>query len=218
MSILATYPSANSPSWPPCPGTFGTFGQHCPKSVQNGSKSAQNTKSQHVEIWGCQFWFWFRMVPSNAATGYVPRSVQNLSTSAQNTQSQNVEIRGCQFWFWFRMVPFNAASGYVAKISMSILATHPSANSPSWPPCPGMFGTLFGAFGKFGTSGTFGTFLDPRNIVRVQHRLVTLFVYRCILAHLSAEGGCTHLSAEERWESVSARSNCFVSLQSYQVT
>ena len=26
-----------------------------PKSVQNLSKSAQNTKSQHVEIWGCQF-------------------------------------------------------------------------------------------------------------------------------------------------------------------
>ena len=26
-----------------------------PKSVQKLSKSAQNTKSQHVEIWGCQF-------------------------------------------------------------------------------------------------------------------------------------------------------------------
>ena len=26
-----------------------------PKSVQNLPKSTQNTKSQHVEIWGCQF-------------------------------------------------------------------------------------------------------------------------------------------------------------------
>ena len=26
-----------------------------PKSIQNRSTSAQNTKSQHVEIWGCQF-------------------------------------------------------------------------------------------------------------------------------------------------------------------
>ena len=69
------------------------------------------------------------------------------------------------------MVPSNAASGYVAKISMLILATYPSANSPSWPPCPGMFGTLFGTFGTFGTSGTFGTFLDPGNIVRVQRSL-----------------------------------------------
>ena len=62
-----------------------------------------------------------------------------------------------------------SATGYVAKISMLILATYPSANSPSWPPCPGMFGTWFGTFGTFGTSGTFGTFLDPGNTVRVQH-------------------------------------------------
>ena len=63
-----------------------------------------------------------------------------------------------------------SATGYVAQISMLILATYPSANSPSWPPCPGMFGTLFGTFGTFGTSGTFGTFLDPRNNVPGQHR------------------------------------------------
>ena len=37
--------------------------------------------------------------------------------------------------------------------------------------CPEMFGTLFGTFGTFGTSGTFGTFLDPGNIIRVQHRI-----------------------------------------------
>ena len=39
-----------------------------------------------------------------------------------------------------------SASGYVAKLSMLILATYPSANSPSWPPWPGMFGTLFSTF------------------------------------------------------------------------
>ena len=51
------------------------------------------------------------------------------------------------------------ATGYVAK--MLILATYPSANSPSWPPCPGTFGTLFGTFGTFGTCGTFGSCLAP---------------------------------------------------------
>ena len=39
------------------------------------------------------------------------------------------------------------------SLSMLILATYPSSNSPSWPAtCPGMFGT---SFGTFGTSGTF---------------------------------------------------------------
>ena len=77
------------------------------------------------------------------------------------------------------MVTSNAASGYVAKISMLILATYPSANSPSWPPCPGTFGTLFGTFGTFGTSGTFGTFLDPGNTVRVQHKAMLWFCKEC---------------------------------------
>ena len=154
------------------PRLFGTFGQRWLKFIQSLSNLCQNTKSQHVEIWGCQFWIGFRMVPSNAATGYVakisPKSVQNLTKSAHNTKSQHVELWGCQFLFWFRILPSNAATGYVAKISMLILATHPSPNSPSWPPCPGTFGTLFGTFG---TSGTFETFLDPGNIVPVQHRV-----------------------------------------------
>ena len=53
--------------------SFGTFGQHWPKIIQNASKSPQNNKSRHAEIWGCQFSFWFRMVTSNAASGYVAK-------------------------------------------------------------------------------------------------------------------------------------------------
>ena len=95
---------------------------------------------------------------------------QNQSRICQNqpkTPKVNMLKSGdVSFDFGFEWC-LGLATGYVAK--MLILATYPSANSPSWPPCPGTFGTLFGTFGTFGTSGTFGTFLDPGNIVRVQH-------------------------------------------------
>ena len=69
-------------------GTFGTsrtFGRclatDCSEHLANigqisckmNPKSAKMIQSQHVEIWGCQFLFWFRMVTSNAATGYVAK-------------------------------------------------------------------------------------------------------------------------------------------------
>ena len=38
----------------------GTFSPNPSKSDKNQTKSGQITKSQHVEIWGCQFWFGFR--------------------------------------------------------------------------------------------------------------------------------------------------------------
>ena len=92
-------------------------------------------------------------------------SGQNLTKSGQNQpKSPKVNMLksgDVSFDFGFEWC-LGSASGYVAKISMLILATYPSANSPSWPTCPGMFGTLFGTFGTFGTSGTFGTFLDLR--------------------------------------------------------
>ena len=98
---------------------------------------------------------------------YLTNVRQNHSKSPKVNMLKSGDV---SFDFGFEWC-LGAASGYVAKISMLILATYPAANSPSWPPCPGMFGTLFGTFGTFGTSGTFGTFLDPGNTVRVQHRL-----------------------------------------------
>ena len=87
---------------------------------------------------------------------------QNQSKNCQN-QSKTPKVNmlksgDVSFDFGFEWC-LGLATGYVAK--MLILATYPSANSPSWPPCPGMFGTSVGTFGTFGTSGTFGTFLDP---------------------------------------------------------
>ena len=88
-------------------GTFGTFGtclapdcsEHLAnigqKSVPNRSKSAQNTKSQHVEIWGCQFLFWFRMVPSNTASGYVAKisTMSNVQCPMYNVQGPTYNVQ-----------------------------------------------------------------------------------------------------------------------------
>ena len=58
-----------------------------PKSQEIWTKSARITKSQHIEIWRCQFLFWFRMVTSNAASGYVAK-IKSKSVEKQPKSHQ----------------------------------------------------------------------------------------------------------------------------------
>ena len=66
-----------------------------PKSHEIWTKSAKITKSQHVEIWGCQFLFWFRMVTSNAASGYVAKisTMSNVQCPTYNVQRTMSNVR-----------------------------------------------------------------------------------------------------------------------------
>ena len=49
------------------------------------------SNSGHVEIWGCQFRFWFRMVTSNAASGYVAK----ISMLRLNIGSSMLRLSSC---------------------------------------------------------------------------------------------------------------------------